>query len=79
MESAQRDKGIMDLKTAKRKMLEWTDFWGGEIIYTDEIIKSKTKKDLEIVFDKYIAHIEQIGMDAVSHANKFKNELRLTQ
>ena len=59
----------------KKSIKAYNDFFGGKIIYTDEIQKAKTIEDLANVFDLYDTHIEMLCQDAQQHLLDFKHSL----
>lgn len=65
------------VKEIKEKMLAHRDFFGGHIMYTDEIKKAMSKKQLAKIMDNYGAHLEMVAVDAMSHHDNFKKELGL--
>jgi len=67
----------MTIAEIKTKMLAHRDFYGGDIMQTDEINKAKTKKDLAKVLDSYESHLEMIALDAISHHSRFRKSLGL--
>ena len=61
----------------KKKMLEWRDFYGADIFYSEEIGAAKSKRDLKKILDDYFKHMELRECDARSHFNEFVKALRL--
>jgi hypothetical protein len=66
---------MMQIKDIKQKMLKWTDFYGGDIPYTDLIEKAKTKEDLKIVLETHRSLLENTLIDAMTHLDEFKKSL----
>lgn len=56
-------------------MLEWRDFYGGDIPYTDLIKKAKTKKELRQVLETHRSLLENTLIDAMTHLDEFKKLL----
>ncbi|MFA5153170.1 MAG: hypothetical protein WC554_11465 [Clostridia bacterium] len=48
----------MKIKDIKKEMLNWSDFYGQEIVATDMILKAKTKSDLKDVLLGHISFLE---------------------
>ncbi len=67
----------MKIIDIKKEMLNHKDFFGGDIMWIDEIKASKTKKELSKIMDKYSHHLEMVAIDAQSHHDNFKNKLGL--
>lgn len=68
----------MTISQIKEKMLSHRDFYGGDIMQTDEIKKAKTKKELNKIMNDYGVHLEMMATDAQSHHDKFKKSLGLS-
>lgn len=58
----------------KKKILSWTDYYGQDIVYTEEIKKAKSKKQLKKIIEKHITFLEMQHIDAMTHADNFKKE-----
>jgi len=67
----------MTIEKIKTAMLTHKDFFGGDIMYTDEIKNAKTKKELSKIMDKYSVHLEMMAIDAQGYHDRFKQELGL--
>ncbi len=67
----------MTIKAIKEEMLQWTDFYGGDIPDRDAIIKAKSKKDLAEIMERHRSHQEDMLSDAGSHLDNFKKKLGL--
>ncbi len=67
----------MTITQIKSAMLNHRDFFGGDIMYTDEIKKAKSKKDLAKIMDRYRNHLEDMANDACSYHDNFKKKLGL--
>lgn len=63
------------LKEAKKRMLEYTDFFGGDFSQTDLIENAKSKVELYKVFEQHRNLLEDMLADAQSHLENFKREL----
>jgi len=68
----------MEIKEIKKEMLAYTDFYGFDMMYEDEIKKAKTKKDLNGIINQYSVHIEMMESDAQSHLENLKRRLGLS-
>lgn len=67
----------MTLSEIKKKMLVWTDFYGGDLPDYERIKKAKTKRELERVLEEHRDFMESMLSDAHSHIDNFKRELGL--
>ncbi len=68
----------MTLAQCKKKMLEWKDFYGGDISDTDAIKNAKSKKDLAVVLQQHSRLLEDTAIDAESHLERFKRSLDIS-
>lgn len=68
----------MTITEIKKAMLAYTDFYGSEIMYTDEIKKAKTRKELAEIIDRYRGHLQDVATDAESHLENFKKKLGIS-
>ncbi len=67
----------LSIKDIKLKMVEFRDFYGGDLLYEDEIKKSKTKKELASILEKHRSFMEDMLSDAMSHLDNFKKSVGL--
>lgn len=67
----------MRITEIKKKMMEWEDFYGGDIFYTAEIRNAKTKKALADIMETYSRYLEDQAIDAQTHFEGFVKELGL--
>jgi hypothetical protein len=68
----------MNLQEQKKKMLEFKDFYGGQLLDFDDIQKAKSKWQLAKIIDNHYNHIESMCNDAQSSLERFKKEIQLT-
>ena len=68
----------MKIEKIKQKMIEWHDFYGGDLLNWEGIEKAKTKKDLAKIFNEHENFLEMQNLDALSHIKNFKKELGLS-
>ena len=61
----------------KKKMKEYRDFFGGDMIGFDKIDKARTKKQLKEIIHEHSTHLEMVARDAQSHIDHFKRTLNL--
>ena len=67
----------MTIKEIKNKILNWIDFYGGDIIDEETIRKAKTKREFLEVLQRHSEYLEHMAIDAQSHLNNFIKELTL--
>jgi len=67
----------MKINDIKREMLSWSDYYGGDIMQQDQILKCKTKKQLSEVMENHIRFLEMQNIDALTHAENFKKSMGL--
>lgn len=66
---------IMTLDEKKDRMIKYRDYFGYDIMYTDEIMEAKSDKELALVLDKYEAHTYSMYLDALSSLSNLRREL----
>lgn len=67
----------MKLNDIKIKIIEWQDFYGGDICDVKSIQRAKTKDELSDVLNSHKRYMENMLCDAISHLESFKKELDL--
>lgn len=67
----------MKLQDIKKEMLKYIDFYGGDLINSDEIAAATTKLQLEKIIERHRSHMEMMLSDAHSHLNNFKKKVGL--
>lgn len=65
----------MKIEIIKEKMLQWKDFYGGDISDVSAIKNAKSKKELAEILNRHSAFLEDMLSDAMSHLEHFKKEL----
>ncbi len=68
----------MTLKEIKKEMIEYRDFYGGDLIDSGDIKSATTKKQLYDIIEKHRDHMEMMLRDADSHLDNFKERIGLT-
>jgi len=67
----------MFIKIKKKRMLKFTDFYGGDLISLENIEKSKTNRDLKECLNRHYRFLEDQNIDALTHLDRFIKELDL--
>jgi len=67
----------MEIEEIKSKMLNFQDFFGGQLLYIDDVEDCKSKEELERIIDRHGGHLEDLLSDAKSHLDKFKQKCEL--
>lgn len=67
----------MNLKQIKKEVLEYRDFYGGDIPQIDLIKDAKTKEEIKNILHQYSNHLEDQLRDALSHLDQLKRKLGL--
>lgn len=67
----------MLIKEIKKKLLKWFDFYGQDIVWTDDIEACVTKQDCYDILQRHKRFLDDQNNDATSHLNNFKKELGL--
>lgn len=69
---------VKTIAQIKKEMIDHVDFFGRDIINSDEIEGAKTKKQLRDILDRHSQHMEMMAVDAQSHHDRFVKKLGLT-
>lgn len=64
-----------ELETAKQKMKEYRDIFGGELCRKDLIDEAESIIDLDDIFAKHFDFINDMARDAESSLSRFKREI----
>lgn len=67
----------MNIENIKKEMLEYRDFFGGDIPDIEEIKSSNTKEELSKIVEKHRSFMEDMLCDAHSHLDNFKQRIGL--
>lgn len=67
----------MKIEKIKQEMLEYRDFYGGDLLNIDEVMACETKDELKQILNRHEGHMEAMLSDAVSHLNHFSQKLGL--
>lgn len=67
----------MKIEKMKELMIQYVDFYGGDLLGSDKIEKARTKRELAKIIHEHSAHMENMALDAESHLEKFKKEIEL--
>jgi hypothetical protein len=67
----------MNIKEKKKRILNWSDFYGGDIIDESMVKKAKSNNDLKNALNRHAHYIETMAIDAQTHLNQFKKDLGL--
>lgn len=61
-----------ELETAKQKMREYRDFFGGELNKSHLINEAKNRLDLDDIIAAHFDYIIDMASDAESHLERFR-------
>lgn len=67
----------MKIEDLKKEILNFEDFYGQDIVQTDLIQKSKTKKQLLYILLDHRRFLEDQNCDALTHIDNFIKKLSL--
>lgn len=67
----------MTIENIKEEMLKFKDFYGGDIMDTEEINNAKSKLELAEIIEKHRSFMEASLSDAHSHLDSFKRKIGL--
>lgn len=67
----------MKISDIKKNMIDWNDFYGGDIPDKEAIKNAKTKEELSEILNNHVKLMENTLSDAISHLESFKQELGL--
>ena len=65
----------MKTKDIKKKIIEWEDFYGGQILQIDELKKCTSKKACQEIMESYRRFLELQHTDAMIDFDNFMKEL----
>lgn len=67
----------MTIEKIKEEMLNWRDFYGGDIGDTEEINNATNKEELNNIMEKHRQLLEDMQRDADTHLDNFKRKIGL--
>lgn len=67
----------MTLAEIKKEMIAYRDFWGGDLLDSEQIKKAKNKEELKDIIHSHEAHMESQLADALSNINHFAKKIGL--
>lgn len=67
----------MTLEKIKKEILNYRDFYGGDLPDYERIQKAKTKNELSSILEEHRDYMESMLADAHSHLDNFKRKLGL--
>ena len=67
----------MTINEIKKRMLNYEDFYGADIVWRDEIKEAKTKAELKGILNRHYEYLEDQNNDALGDLDNFKKELGL--
>jgi len=59
------------LEKLKTKILEWRDFYGGDILVESDVTNAKSKKDLKKVLENHRTFLEMQSLSATPTSSLF--------
>lgn len=65
------------INALKKKLLEYRDFYDGDIPMTDKINAAKTETDIYNIIQEYRKLLENQAIDAEKHLHDFEKSLNL--
>ena len=67
----------MTIKEIKQIMIDYRDFYGGDLCKVGDVSGAKTKTELKKIIDDHEAFMEDMLCDAKSHLNELRQKLNL--
>ena len=67
----------MEIAEIKKEMLNFKDFWGGELLNSEDIEGATTKEELKQIINKHHGFLEAELADAQSHLRHFTKKIGL--
>jgi regulator of sigma D len=67
----------MKISEIKQFILEYKDFYGGDIPNTDEIKRARSKQELRDILHNHRIFLEDQLADALNHLREFKDSITL--
>lgn len=68
----------MTIKQIKEELLNYTDFYGGDIPASDSIKKANSRQELAEVIESHRSHLENMLCDANIHLDELKKRCGLS-
>jgi len=65
----------MTIQQIKTEMKQYRDFYGGELLDSEQIDKATSKEELEKIVEDHRNHMEDMLSDAMSHLDRFKRKI----
>lgn len=65
----------MKISDIKKKMLDFEDFYGGDLLNRSDIRKARTKNQLIEIIENHRRHMSDMLCDANRHLNNLKKKL----
>lgn len=67
----------MKIEEIKKQMLQFRDFYGGDLLNADEVEAATSRKELAGIIERHRQHLEAMSCDADSHLTNFKRKIGL--
>lgn len=67
----------MKIEAIKKKMVEYRDFFGFDLLGVSEVEKATTKEELAEIINQHYTHLELMCNDAQSSLERFRKSLGL--
>lgn len=67
----------MTIKDIQKRMIEYRDLFGFNLLNVSDVEKSTTKEELSQIIDLHSTHIEMMSNDAQSSLERFRQSLGL--
>jgi len=65
----------MRIEKIKQEMLNYRDFYGGDLLGSSEIANATTKEELNNIIENHRSHMEAMLSDANSHLDNLKRKI----
>lgn len=64
-----------ELDIIKNEMINWKDFYGGDLPDYERILEAKDKRELQNILNDHRVLLEDMLSDALSHLDNFMRKL----
>lgn len=68
----------LDLKSIKKQMLEYRDYYGGDLLNVSDIKSAKSKRELRDILQNHYKYIADMANDAQRDLERFQDSLGLS-
>lgn len=68
----------MSLSEIKKEMINYKDFYGGDLLGVSDVVSAKSKTQLRDLIERHRTHLENMLSDALNHLDDFQRQVELS-